>query len=308
MRDGSQAPASSRSRLNVTYLSARSVYDVLEEGIRFLESAGVPEADISAGELLSQVLHRPRLSLCLEPDLGVERRHERRFQELLAKRAARYPLQYLIQTIPFRRTLLWVGEGCFIPRPETEVLVDAVLRQVNRPSEPLSVLDVGTGSGNIAISLAVERPQWRMTATDISPEALRYAKANAVRNRVEKQIDFVRAHFWDETCGRRFDAVVSNPPYLTERELANLQPEITFEPRIALAGGADGLLFFKRIVGEAKKVLKKRGFIFFEAGAGQAQTVASLLDADGFELVAVSRDHAGIERIVSGRLLNHGSR
>ncbi|MBI3999323.1 MAG: peptide chain release factor N(5)-glutamine methyltransferase [Candidatus Omnitrophica bacterium] len=281
---------------------SQTVSVCLQKGIHFLESAGVPEAEISASELLSDVLRQPRFSLYLEPEAIVDRLRESEFENLLAKRASRYPLQYLVREVSFRTTLLEVGEGCLIPRPETEVLVDVILNRFSHRSENAHVLDVGTGSGNIAISLAQERPKWFITATDISEEALRYAEANADRNQVASRIRFVQTDLWQGIEGTFFDALVSNPPYLTASELTNLQPEVAFEPKRALDGGKDGLYFFKQIIQNAQRVLKRGGFIFFETGMRQAGTVTDRLKAAGFESIQISNDHSSIERIVSAQL------
>ncbi len=290
----------------------QTVSACLKKGIQFLESAGVPEPEISASELLSNVLKRPKFSLYLESEI-VGDLHESEFENLLVKRASRYPLQYLLRTVPFRNVLLEVGEGCLIPRPETEILVDVVMNRLvgappcGRPLDrnmgghvgpPLHILDVGTGSGNIAISLAQENPNWQIVATDISEEALRYAGLNAERNQVASQIRFVQTNLLGG-LGEFFDVLVSNPPYLRASDFDNLQPEIAFEPRMALDGKENGLHFFKEIIQNARKVLKPGGFIFFETGMGQADTVAGILKVNGFEAIQISKDHSGIERIVS---------
>jgi len=282
-----------------------TVSTCLKKGIRFLESAGVPEAQISAEELLSHVLARPRFSLFLDSDIELDRQYESEFETLLAKRASRYPLQYLIRTIPFRNAVLEIGEGCLIPRPETEVLVDVVLRKLERSAQPLNLLDVGTGSGNIAISLAQERPQWLIMATEVSPEALRYAKMNAERNNVFDRVRFIQTDLWNG-IEDTFDAIISNPPYLTEHELRALQPEIEFEPDLALNGGSDGLLFFKRMIDNAHAILRKGGFLFFEVGMGQAEIISEILKLNDFNSIQISKDNSGIDRIVSARLGNHG--
>ena len=285
---------------------SQTISACLKKGVQFLRSAGVPEAAISAKELLSHVLKRPRLSLDLDSETQIDSQREDEFESLLAKRATRYPLQYLVRTVGFRDALLEVGEGCLIPRPETEVLVDAALCELGRASERVNLLDVGTGSGNVAVSLAKERPNWLVTATDISPDALRYAKLNADRNGVHGQIHFVQTDLWQGVDNCFFDAIVSNPPYLTRLELTQLQPEVVFEPSAALDGGTDGLLFYKRIIQNAKSVLKLGGFVFFEMGMGQPPSISKILEANYFGSIRILQDASGIERIISARLVNHG--
>lgn len=292
----------------------------LKWGIDFLESSRVPEARISAEELLSHVLKRPRFLLYLDPWTKLNEAQEEQYELLLRERAGRCPLQYLLGNVPFRNAVLEVGEGCLIPRPETEVLVEIVLQELDlefaccvTPS-PLSsppgrgrgkgegdvhLLDVGTGSGNIAISLAQERPDWLITATDISGCSLQYARENADRNGVRDRIHFVETDLWLGAEAPLFDAVISNPPYLTSQDLENLQPEIHFEPRAALDGGVDGLDFFRRIASRAREVLKPGGYVFFEMGLGQASSVSEILEANEFGSVKMFKDDTGINRFVS---------
>ena len=283
----------------------QTVSACLKKGVRFLESAGVPEAQISAEELLSNVLTWPRFSLFLDSEMEVKECQESEFETLLAKRAARYPLQYLMRAVPFRNAVLEIGEGCLIPRPETEVLVDVILRKLERQADQLNVLDIGTGSGNIAISLAQERPEWTVVATDVSNQALEYAKMNARRNHVSGRIQFVQTDLWNG-IEDFFDVIISNPPYLTKDELDRLQPEIEFEPRLALDGGADGLLFFKKIIYGAKAVLKEGGFLFFETGTRQAKQISEILKSSHFDKIQIDKDDSGIDRIISARLVDHG--
>lgn len=283
-----------------------TVTSCLKRGVEFLASSGVPEPRISAETLLSYVLNRPRFSLYLAPDLTVEGKKWKWFEMLLEKRASRYPLQYLIGQVLFRNVTLEVGEGCLIPRPETETLVEAVLKTLDETSTVMDVLDVGTGSGNIAVSLAQERSGWKITGTDMSLKALTYAQSNAQLNSVGNQVRLIKTDLWKDVQNEKFDIIVSNPPYLTSAELKSLQPEIVFEPLIALDGGADGLDFFMRIIQNAHTVLKPNGLVFFEVGLNQAEAVRTLFDANHFQNIRYFRDDLGIDRIVSAQLSSHG--
>ena len=276
----------------------------LSEGTQLLKEANVPEPEISAEFLLGLVLKKKRVQLHLEREQHLTDLERKLFFLLLKKRAQRYPLQYLLGTVSFRGHELHVGEGCLIPRPETELMVGAVLNRFGENSGALHVLDIGTGSGNIAVSLALERPDWQVTATDFSEDALRFARINAEMNRVNQRIHFVHSDLF-EGLDQKFDALVSNPPYLTARELGSLQKEVTFEPCMALDGGEDGLLFYRRMIGSADQVLKPGGFIFFETGIDQARTVSDELRANRFGSVEILKDYSGIDRIVSGVLV-HG--
>ncbi|MBI4368526.1 MAG: peptide chain release factor N(5)-glutamine methyltransferase [Candidatus Omnitrophica bacterium] len=284
-----------------------TISSCLKKGARFLEAAGVPEARTSAEFLLSHVMGQPRFSFYAEPDAAIKPAHAEEFQKLLSRRSDRFPLQYLLKSVPFRNVVLEVGEGCLIPRPETEILAEIVLRTLDEETgghggPPLQILDVGTGSGNIAISVAKERSHWQIIATDISDQALHYARRNAVRNEVQDNIQFLQTDLWDGISSLAFDAIVSNPPYLTTSELSRLQPEVRFEPEVALDGGENGLSFFKRIARNATMGLKRGGFLFFEIGFGQDRAVFKILEDSGFREIKIFKDDGRIKRIISARL------
>ncbi len=274
----------------------------LEVGVSFLKRHNVPDPDISALSLLAYVLEQPELDVKMNPDIHLTCAQEEQFESLLIKRATRYPMQYLIKRTAFRNAVLEIGEGCLIPRPETELLIDVVTGSLSCASEAVRILDIGTGSGNIAISLAMERPLWMFTATDISEEALRYARKNSILNRTNHQINFVKTDLFNGV-NETFDAIISNPPYLKTEDLINAQTELSFEPSIALDGGQDGLSYYKRILKIAKLALKPGGHIFFEVGYNQATDVIELMKPD-FELIECVKDYAGYERIISGCFTN----
>ncbi len=288
----------------------------LEVGVSFLKRHNVPDPDISALSLLAYVLEQPELDVKMNPEIHLTCEQEEQFESLVIKRATRYPMQYLIKRISFRNAVLEIGEGCLIPRPETELLIDVVLNKLvgappcGRPSNgagkhggpPLQVLEIGTGSGNIAVSLAMERSLWMFTATDISEEALRYARKNSILNRTNHQINFVKTDLFSGV-NETFDAIISNPPYLKTEDLISAQTELSFEPSIALDGGQDGLSYYKRILKIAKSALKPGGHIFFEVGYNQATDVVELMKPD-FELIECVKDYAGYERIISGCFTN----
>jgi len=275
-----------------------TIAECLQKGTNYLKSCSVPESRISAEELLSHVLKRTRTSLYVDAEATVDSHSTQTFEILLKKRASRYPLQYLLRSVPFRSIELEVGEGCLIPRPETELLIDVILQSFEDKSS-IDVLDVGTGSGNIAISLASERPKWKMVGTDISEKALNFAKMNAVINEVADRIRFVQTDLWKGLEPHSFDAIVSNPPYLTSHELSKLQPELCFEPREALDGKEKGLFFYERMILSAARILKRNGKIFFEIGLDQAKEVSHIFKKYNFSEIQTTSDYAGIERIIS---------
>ena len=278
------------------------VSEALERGTKLLQKCGVEDAQTSSENLLSHVLKRTKTALYVEDKEVISKEKIDKFFDLIKQRAGRYPLQYLIGKTSFRYADLKVGKGAFIPRPETEHLVDVVLDRIkiNKCNHP-RILDIGTGTGCVAISLALEIPDARVVATDKSIRSLRLAEKNAVASGVAKQIEFVHTNYWQGVSGK-FDFVVSNPPYLSSEDLTHLQPEIKFEPKMALDGGRDGLRAYRYISRFAPQVLDCEGIAVFEVGINQASGVEDILKKSGFCNVWKTKDFSGIERIVSAQL------
>lgn len=289
---------------------AVTVGELARQGTMMLRRAGIEDAAREAGWLLEHALRRPALDLRLSESQPVEGEGLRRAQALLARRANREPLQYLLGTQEFCGVEFEVEPSVLIPRPETELLVDAAVRYVGMHSaagrRPV-IVDMGTGSGCIAVTLARRMPLAVLYATDRSAEALRVAKRNAERHGVAGQVTFLEGDLLQplRACGvtGRVDLVISNPPYIAEREWEALQPEVRlFEPRIALAGGEDGLAIYRRLVQEAAKLLTTAGWLIMEVGQGQVHPILALIEATGrYGTVDVRRDQAGIDRVVCAR-------
>lgn len=281
-------------------MNRKTMLNCLQDGIEFLKAHAVPDARYSAEALLGKVLEKPVWELYAETGPVVDEKRDFQFEKLLHKRAERYPLQYLLKQVPFRNVMLEVGEGCLIPRPETEILVEKALEQIDKLKQKVVILDIGTGSGNIAVSLAKECSNAWVIATDISIEALRFAGRNAKANGVEHRVRLVQADLWSGIERIQFDMIIANPPYLAANDFTDLQPELFYEPKTALDGGYDGIDYFQRIVYGAKGFLVKNGVLLFEVGAGQADRVEGELKQNGFSNVRSFDDWAGIKRIVSG--------
>jgi len=290
---------------------AMSIGELTRQGTMLLQRAGIEQAGLETGWLLAHALRRTPLDLRTDESQHVEGEGLRRAQDLLQRRANREPLQYLLGTQEFCGVEFEVEPSVLIPRPETELLVDAAVRYAGLQSaagrRPV-IVDMGTGSGCIAVSLARRMPLAVLYATDRSAEALRVAKRNAERHGVAGQVTFLEGDLLQplRSCGvsGRVDLVISNPPYIAEREWAALQPEVRlFEPRIALAGGEDGLAFYRRLVQEAAKLLNAAGWLIMEVGQGQAESVRTLIGATGrYGTVDVRLDQAGIDRVVCAKL------
>ncbi|MFN9732135.1 MAG: peptide chain release factor N(5)-glutamine methyltransferase [Pseudomonadota bacterium] len=222
-----------------------------------------------------------------------------RFESLVARRAAGEPVAYLTGRRGFWTLDLEVGPGVLVPRPETELLVEFALVRIAH-SAPAVVLDLGTGSGAIALAVAAERPQAAVVAVDASAEALTSARANAARLGLSRVV-FAHGDWFAPVAGRRFDLVLANPPYIPERDPHLTRGDLRFEPRVALAAGADGLDAIRRIAAAAPAHLAAGGWIAIEHGFDQAPAARTLLADAGLREVASIIDLAGHERITHAR-------
>jgi release factor glutamine methyltransferase len=257
--------------------------------------------------LLAHVLNLQRMDLYLAFDQPVAAADRARFRELVRRRAdERVPVAQLTGRKEFWSLAFEVSADVLIPRPETETLVAWLLDSLPDREAELEVLDVGTGSGAIAVALATELPKARFTATDVSPAALAVAERNAQAHGVADRIRFAAGDGFAPVVGRRFDAVLANPPYVAERGAEGLAPELRHEPRGALFAGADGTDLLRRFAAEVGGHLAPGGRAAFEVGAEQAGVVAEWLSAAGLLDVEVRRDLAGRQRIVVGRS-EHGA-
>jgi len=255
-----------------------------------LAAAGVEGAGLDAELLLAEATGRDRAGLAADPEAGVDAAAARRFGAMLRRRIQREPLAYILGRKGFRRIELEVDSRVLIPRPETELLVEVALEL-----EPRTVLDVGTGSGAIALALADELPGAAVTGVDVSLEALAVARANALRLGLPVEL----AH--GAIQRGRFDLVVANLPYVSEAEWAGLAPEITrYEPRGALVAGPSGLEAIAELLGALSAGSPDAAAVALEVGDRQAATVAELVRRAGYERLDVRRDLAGIGRVVVG--------
>lgn len=226
---------------------------------------------------------------------------EELFRRAVALRKDGYPLQYILGVWDFYTLELKVKEGVLIPRKETELLVDAALEFARENGwETPSVLDVGFGSGAIALSVQKHLPGARVTGTDISRAAVEVAKENA-RHLGLEQVRFLEGDLFSSLEGQSFDMIISNPPYLTQKEMESLQKEVTFEPPMALFAGQEGLDVYRRLIPRAQDHLLAGGYLLLEIGAAQAQAVTRLLAEAGYCEIRVHKDLAGLDRMVTGK-------
>jgi release factor glutamine methyltransferase len=278
-----------------------SIAEVLREATQVLNNAGVPEARREAGSLLSFVLGKDRTFLISHAEDPVSDYSFRRFEEVVERRASGEPLQYITGVQDFFGREFRVTPDVLIPRPETELLVEAAIEVVGGPESSPSICDVGTGSGCIALTLLCEIRNARAVAIDKSPAALEIAKLNARNLSVAERAVFAVSDCFDSLDANeyQFDLVVSNPPYVSAAFMAGLQREVRdHEPLIALSPGPDGLSVIRRLLNETPGFLKNHGHLIMEIGFDQGEAIKSLIDEEIWDLVDIRPDLQGIPRIV----------
>ncbi len=236
-----------------------------------------------------------QLPLLLESDLPTDL--VTKFKKLIEERQRGVPTAYLIGEWEFMGRVFKLKEGVLVPRPETELLVEKVLEHLPA-DKPLEGLDIGTGSGCIAVTLLLERPLMRMTATDINPRALEVALENARIHGVEDRLDILEGDLFTPVRGREFDLIVSNPPYIPSRMWDDLPEEVRREGELALLGGEKGWEFYERMADRVKDHLKEGGLLALEIGHDQGEVVKTLLTEGGFKEVMIYRDYSGQDRVV----------
>ena len=256
-------------------------------------------ARIEIQMLLQKVLGVSRAHLLAHTEQELTETQAEAFRTLLQRRLAGEPLAYILGEREFYGLTFKVTPATLIPRPDTELLVDLALQRISREST-CRVLDLGTGSGAIALSIAHARPNAEVTAVDASTAALDVALFNTLRLGL-KNVRLLQGHWFDSLHGERFDTIVSNPPYIAAGDAHLSQGDVRFEPPGALVSGAGGLDDIRKIIANAKEHLNANGWLLLEHGYDQAAQVRSLLQQSGFTAVFSARDLAGIERVSGGR-------
>ena len=260
-----------------------------------LQQAGNKNPARDAELLLLHATGLSRTDLLTQPDRPLSPSEARQYLQLIVRRERSEPIQYITGEREFYGLTFVVTPDVLIPRPETEHLVEAALERIP-PNTPFHIADVGTGSGAIAVALAVARPLAKLTAIDISPEALRIAKQNASAHQVDERLDFVEANLFAGAAASSIDMIVSNPPYIANGERATLDAEVReFEPATALFAGPTGLEIYERLIPQAANALKPGGWLLMEIGAGQQLQLSQLLK--GWSSVSFVPDLQGIPRV-----------
>jgi release factor glutamine methyltransferase len=286
-----------------------TVLEVIQRSTEFLKDKGVDSPRLQTELLLAHLLGLPRMQLYLNFERKLSETEVARFREMIKRRGQREPLQHIIGSTCFCGLELTVNRHVLIPRPETEVLaekgwifLDSSPSTINH--QVSAALDLGTGSGCLAIALAVHCPTAQLFATDISAEALEVAKQNATRHNVLDRINFLQGDaFALFESPKPFDLIISNPPYIPTAEIPSLQIEVRHhDPRQALDGGPDGLAFYRRIAAESRPFLKPDGKIMLEFGDGQSPSIREIFEAQKWIVEAVVEDYTQRPRI----LIAHG--
>jgi len=299
-----------------------TVLEAIQKSAEFLAKKGVESPRLQTELLLAHLLKLPRMKLYLNFERVLTPAETDGLRELVKRRGHREPLQHITGSTSFCGFEIAVNRHALVPRPETELLAESgweFLSTLN--AQPSTALDFGTGTGCIAIALAMKCPSAKIIATDISADALALAGENAARNNVAERIDFLQSdgfaalqNVGQASClspfekekletgkmpVRHFDLIISNPPYIPSAEIATLQPEVRdFDPRSALDGGADGLDFYRKLAAEAKPFLKPGGKIMLEFGDGQEDAIRTIFEAEKWIVEAVREDYSHRARIL----------
>lgn len=279
-----------------------TIKETLRKGIIELKINNIQEPSLKARLLLQYILNKPRQYLIIYDNKQLTLRQEVNFFKGIKKLVKGIPLQHITHSQEFMKMTFYVNEDVLIPRPDTEILVEEVIKIAKRINAK-KILDLCTGSGAIAVSLAKYIENSQITAVDISTKAISVAKLNAKNNNVENQITFVESDLFKQLPKEKYDIIVSNPPYIKKEIIKSLDKEVQNEPKIALDGGYDGLDFYKKIINNADEFLKFTGYVCLEIGYDQKDDVLELFESKGKYVDATcKKDLFDNDRVVIARL------
>lgn len=284
----------------------KTIGQILKDGKEQLENNNISDSNIDAQLLLMEVLKCDRIKLIVDYKEYVTNDQEKMYMNFLKERSKGKPTQYILGYQEFMGFDFKVNENVLIPRQDTEMLIETILKEANE-IEFKQIMDIGTGSGCIPVCLCKLVKEIKAVAVDISEEALKIASNNAILNNVEDKITFINSDLFEKVSKEYynyFDAIISNPPYIPSKTVETLMTEVKdFEPHLALDGGNDGLEFYRKIVQNSSKFLKSGGYLFFEVGHDQSEEVMKMMTQRNFKDVKIIKDLAGINRVVYGKLL-----
>jgi release factor glutamine methyltransferase len=279
-----------------------TVLESINLSAQYLTQKGIESSRINAELLLADILDCKRLDLYLSFDKPLGNQEIEKYRDYIRRRGNFEPLQYITGKVDFYGIELKVNSSVLIPRPETELLVENILNVLSRDKES-TILDIGCGSGNITIALAVNLASSKFISTDCSDEALKVAKENAEKYSVAGNIKFEKHNILKEDLNNfpQFDIIVSNPPYVSREDFKSVQKEIRdYEPRSAVTDDSDGYTFFREITRKSFKKIKAGGKLFFEVAEGQSEGVTEIMKKNNFKNISVIKDYQNIDRIIFG--------
>ena len=280
-----------------------TILELIQKTTSYFEKAGVPNSRLDIELLLSHVLGLKRMELYLQFERVLTENELDQLRPLVKRRGLREPLQHIIGSVDFCDVKLQVSPAALIPRPETELLVQAVLDRFSADSS-FKFLDMGTGTGAVALAICKVRPHASAIAIDISTEALELAKTHPEKNQILNQIEFRQGNLFEPVKpGEEFDLIVSNPPYIPTNVISTLQSEVQHDPKLALDGGEDGLKIISALIRDSQKYLKPRGRLIFEMGHDQRSSVEKLLQNENFGEIGFVNDLQGYARVALTRKL-----
>ena len=270
--------------------------EAIKIGTKLLKEKNIPTYILDTELILSKSLNKSKEELLINLEQNINKKRLTDFNEYLIRRSKKEPIAYLLEEKEFWSKKFFVNKGTLIPRPETELLVEKIVNIFNK--KRITILDIGTGTGCIIISLLSELKNSAGTAVDISTKAIEVAKKNARKLKLSDRIKFLNKTF-ENLCEKKFDLIVSNPPYIKRSDIKNLSEDIKkFEPRMALDGGIDGLDLIKKVIYKSKKILKINGMLALEIGNEQIKRVSKILIDNKFRIKCVIKDYKNNVRCV----------
>ena len=277
--------------------SVWTIGEILQWTKQYFGDKGVDNPRLDAEVLLSHILQKDRLYLYVHYDQPLSPAELSAYRDCVRRRAVRMPVAYITGEKEFFGLAFAVTPAVLVPRPETELLVETAVSKLQGVASA-RILDLGTGSGAIAVSVLAKVTDASGVAVDISTEALAVARTNAKRHKLDDRLQLRQGDFWQPAAGLTFDAILSNPPYIPARDIAALAPEVRQEPRLALDGGQDGLSYYRRLLQHGCSHLAPGGFIAFEIGINQAEAIRQLAAQSPLVIQEIIPDYAGIERVI----------
>lgn len=281
-----------------------TIGELLDFGIEKLKNQNIETYILDSQLLLGKVLNKDRLYLIINRDKEVEENLVEEYKSLISKREERMPIKYILGETEFMGLDLWVEEGVLIPRGDTEILVEEVLREVPEDST-LRICDLCSGSGAIGVALAYYRKNITVESIDYYDIPEKVTKKNINRYNLNSRVTFTSSDLLSKSMEEQkiYDVIVSNPPYIKDEVIETLMSDVKdYEPYTALSGGSDGLYFYRKIVHQSKDVLVKDGILAFEIGHDQGEELKVLMEASGFEDIKIIQDLASLDRVVIGKL------